>query len=119
MSRQLYALILSSIIVLVSASAYAGDADVIVTILNKEYGAICKAELKGFLTKTLKVDWTPNTKKLQAVKVLSDIGSLKDKLYKDDVRYFQFPNDNGTYNVVDWKTGEKKSIKDKAPYFFN
>lgn len=32
--------------------------------------------------------------------------------------YFQFPNNIGGYNEIDWKTGEKRSISDQAIYFF-
>ncbi|MCL4244878.1 MAG: hypothetical protein KJ002_07090 [Candidatus Dadabacteria bacterium] len=99
-------------------SAEAGDAESVVYILNTQYGRVCKAELTGFFTKTLKVDWTSNTAKINAIKVLAEIGSVKEILYRDGVRYLQFPNDSGTYNVIDWKTGEKKSISDRAPYYF-
>ena len=99
-------------------SAVAGDAENVVYLLNTQYGRVCKAELTGFFTKTLKIDWTSNTVKINAIKVLAEIGSVKEILYRDGVRYFQFPNDMGTYNVIDWKTGEKKSISDRAPYYF-
>jgi hypothetical protein len=99
-------------------SAEAGDAENVVYILNTQYGRVCKAELTGVFTKTLKIDWTANTAKINAIKVLAEIGSVKEILYKDGVRYLQFPNDSGTYNVIDWKTGEKKSISDSTPYYF-
>jgi hypothetical protein len=79
---------------------------------------VCKAELSGWFSKTLKIDWTAQTNKLHAMKVFAEIGSVKDKLYEDGVRYFQFPNDAGTYNAIDWKTGVKSSVTEKAPYHF-
>ena len=98
--------------------ANAGDAENIVNLINIQYGGVCKAELSGFLSKTLKIDWTNRTVKIQAIKILAEIGSVKEKLYADGVRYFQFPNDGGTYNVIDWKTGEKKSNSDRSMYYF-
>lgn len=97
----------------------AGSSEVIVAMINQMYGNICIAELNGFLSKTLKLDWTSNTNKLHAIKVLAEVGSVRDNLYLDGVRYFQFPNDAGGYNVIDWKSGEKKSISDRAPYYFS
>jgi hypothetical protein len=52
------------------------------------------------------------------MKVLAEIGSVKSALYDDGVRYLKFPNDAGGYNVIDWKTGEKTSADERAPYFF-
>lgn len=89
-----------------------------VAAMNSLYGNVCHAELVGFFSKTLIIDWTSNTKKIHAIKVMAEIGDSKNKLYEDGVRYFQFPNDAGTYNVIDWKTGEKKSISDRANYYF-
>ena len=99
-------------------TAHAGDADNVVYLLNTEYGRVCKAELSGWFSKTLIINWTSNTKKIHAIKILAEIGTVKTMLYKDGVRYLQFPNDVGTYNIIDWKTGEKKSISDKARYYF-
>jgi len=96
----------------------AGFADAFAAVLNSMYGNVCQAEISGFFSKTLKVDWTANTKMIHSIKVLGEVGSAKEQLYNDGVRYFQFPNDAGTYNVIDWKTGEKKSISDKATYYF-
>jgi len=99
-------------------TAQAGNAVNVVSILNKQYGRVCKAELTGWFTKTLVINWTANTKKIDAIKILAEIGTVKEILYDDSVRYLQFPNDMGTYNIIDWKTGEKKSISDKARYYF-
>jgi hypothetical protein len=95
------------------------DADTLVKLINVMYGNVCHAEINGFFSKTLKLDWTANTKKIHAIKVMAEIGSIKEKLYRDGVRYFQFPNDIGTYNVIDWETGEKKSISERTNYYFS
>lgn len=95
------------------------SADSIVSLINSMYGNVCHAEINGFFSKTLKLDWTANTKKIHAIKVLAEIGNVKSQLYEGGVRYFQFPNDAGTYNVIDWKTGEKKSVSDRTQYYFN
>jgi len=102
-----------------SSYSSSGVADKVVSILNTSYGNICHAELTGIFSKTLKVDWTKNTVKLHAIKVLAEIGSVKEGLYQDGVRYLQFPNDAGTYNVIDWKTGEKTSTPEKTKYYFS
>lgn len=116
--RSFIKLIATPAIYLSSNIVYAGDAENIVSIINMQYGAVCKAELSGFISKTLKLDWTHRTVKIQAIKILSEIGSVKEKLYSDGVRYFQFPNSSGTYNVIDWKTGDKKSISERSTYYF-
>lgn len=103
---------------------YAGNtstpnfSDFAASYLSSMEGNVCSASVSGFFTKTFKVDWTARTTKIQALMVLGQIGKIKERLYQDDVRYFQFPNDSGTYNVIDWKTGKKKSISDHAPYYF-
>jgi hypothetical protein len=50
--------------------------------------------------------------------IFNEIGGVKNSLYEDGVRYFQFPNYAGTGNVFDWKTGDKWSVEDPAPYYF-
>ena len=101
------------------AFAASSVSDAVVGVLNTSYGNVCHAEITGVFSKTLKVDWTRNTVKLHAIKVISEIGSVKEDLFRDGVRYFQFPNDAGTYNVIDWKTGEKTSISERAKYYFS
>jgi len=93
-------------------------ADTFVTVLNTMYGNVCRAELNGFFSKTLKVDWTGNTQKIHAIKVIAEVGNAKYRLYENGVRYFQFPNDSGTYNVIDWETGSKRSTSERARYYF-
>lgn len=100
------------------ALSSAGYAEAAAAVINIQFGNICRAEVSGIFSKTFKIDWTANTTKLHAVMVLGEIGKTKEKLYEDGVRYFQFPNDSGTYNVIDWKTGEKESISDRAAYSF-
>lgn len=89
-----------------------------VNTINNAYGNVCHAELNGIFSKTLQIDWTSRTNKLYAIKVLAEVGSVKERLYDDGVRYFQFPNDAGTYNVIDWKNGDRKSISDRTQYYF-
>jgi hypothetical protein len=96
----------------------AGYTEAFLLLMNKYYGNICKIEVHGIFSRTLKVDWTPNTNKLYALKVVAEIGDAKILLYEEGVRYFQFPNNLCRYNVIDWKTGEKESISDRAPYCF-
>lgn len=99
-----------------SSSGYAENVTI---LLNSMYGNVCRAELNGWFSKTLKIDWTGQTNKFHALKILAEVGSVKEKLYADGVRYFQYPNDAGTYNVIDWETGEKESISDRALYSFS
>ena len=96
----------------------AGYTETFLLLMNKYYGNICKIEVHGIFSRTLKVDWTPNTNKLHMFKVFAEIGDAKFLLYEEGVRYFQFPNNLCRYNVIDWKTGEKESISDWAPYCF-
>ncbi|MCI5225563.1 MAG: hypothetical protein D3918_02625 [Candidatus Electrothrix sp. AX2] len=95
-----------------------GYAETVAAVLNRYYGEVCHAEVSGIFRRTLKIDWTRNTNKFASIKVFAEVGNVRAKLYEDGVRYFQFPNDACTYNVIDWKTGEKKSISERAPYCF-
>jgi hypothetical protein len=89
-----------------------------VVLLNAEYGSICDAALEGWGQDTLRVDWTSRTTKINSIQVLAAVGAAKDVLYRDGVRYFKFPNDAGGYNIIDWRTGEKTSVDERAPYYF-
>jgi hypothetical protein len=89
-----------------------------VDTMNQQQGDWCRLELSGWFGKTLKLDWTERTTSAQALGALAGIGSIKEILYANGVRYFQYPNDAGTYNVVDWKTGDRTSISERAPYYF-
>ena len=93
-------------------------AERVVEFLNTEYGRVCRAELEGLFEKTIKIDWTSDTTRIHAYKILGEIGEIKEALFRDRVRYLQFPNDGGTYNVIDWKTGDKWSVPERAPYYF-
>jgi hypothetical protein len=101
-----------------SNPSFAADAKTIVQLMNVMYGNVANASVEGWLSKTLKIDWTPRTTKLHAMKVLAEVGSVKSALYDDGIGYLKFPNDAGGYNIIDWKTGEKKSVDERAPYFF-
>jgi hypothetical protein len=101
-----------------SNTSLAADAKTIVRVINLEYGNVCNANLEGWFSKTLKIDWTVRTTKLHVMRILAEIGTVKNDLYEDGVRYFKFPNDAGGYNVIDWKTGQKTSVDERAPYFF-
>jgi len=106
-------------VTLVSAvPACATDAKTVVALLNAMYGNVCTATLEGWFSKTLKLDWTAHTNKFAALKVLAEVATVKEDLYSDGVRYFKFPNDAGEYNVIDWKTGEKTSVSERARYYF-
>jgi tetratricopeptide (TPR) repeat protein len=98
----------------------AADADAIVRAIDAQCGSVCNASLEGWLwsSKTLKIDWTASTTKLHALKILAEVADVKSQLYDAGVRYFKFPNDTGGYNIIDWKTGEKTSVSERAPYSF-
>jgi hypothetical protein len=49
---------------------------------------------------------------------MAAIGQSKETLYSKGIRYLKFPNDSGGYNVIDWKTGEKSSVDERARYYF-
>lgn len=82
--------------------ALAGYAEQVVRILNMQYGNVCTASVSGTSVKTMVVDWTPNTRRIHALKILSEIGSVKHRLYADGVRYFHYRNEAGSFNVVRW-----------------
>ena len=102
----------------ISSETKASYKDTFAELMNEHYGNVCRVKIEGTFTKTIRVDWTENTSMLHTIKVFSEIGEAKDSLYQDGVRYFKFPNDAGTYNIIDWKTGEKKSNTERAPYYF-
>lgn len=99
--------------------AEAGYKETFVAVLAEYYGGVCTPKLEGWGSKTLRLDWTEQTTKLHAVKVLSEVGDAKESLYDDGVRYLKFPNNSGGYNIIDWKTGEKKSVPERARYYFS
>jgi transcription elongation factor Elf1 len=102
----------------ISPPVSTGYTEAFLIVMNENHGNVCKIETSGIFSRTLKVDWTQNTNKLLMLKVFAEIGDAKVRLYEEGVRYFQFPNNICRYNVIDWKTGEKESISDRAPYCF-
>jgi hypothetical protein len=89
-----------------------------VEVLNIEYGRVAASSVEGWHSDTLRLEWTAQTKKLNAVQVMAAVGMVKGTLYNNGIRYFKFPNDTGGYNIIDWKTGEKKSSSERARYYF-
>jgi hypothetical protein len=49
---------------------------------------------------------------------MAAIGKSKETLYSKGIRYLKFPNDSGGYNIIDWKTGDKSSVDERARYHF-
>lgn len=91
------------------------DPEKFVKLLNEEYGRVCRASLEGWWNRALKIDWTSETRVLDVGMVLALVGQAKEGLAAGGVRYLKFPNDGGTYNVIDWRTGEKWSNDERAP----
>jgi len=87
-------------------------------ILNSQFGRICEARVEGLFSDTLRIDWTAETTKFHTLTVLAAIGSAKETMYSKGIRYLKFPNDAGGYNVIDWKTGGKSSVDERARYYF-
>lgn len=110
--------LLLAMVVVNATPAQAGYKEDFVKLLNAYYGSICTAKLEGWSSKTLRIDWTAETVVLHMAKIYAEIGDSKIELYKDGVRYLKFPNDEGGYNIIDWKTGEKRSVNERAPYYF-
>ena len=94
------------------------DPERAVEVINREFGRVCGASLSGWWWKTLKLDWTAETKPIHVNVVLAAITKIKEGLYRGGIRYLQFPNDAGTYNVIDWQTGQTTSNNERAPYYF-
>jgi hypothetical protein len=49
---------------------------------------------------------------------MAAVGKAQDTIYAKGIRYLKFPNGAGGYNIIDWKTGDKSSIDEQAPYYF-
>jgi hypothetical protein len=90
----------------------------IADVINSQFGRVCEAKVEGMFSNTLRLDWTAETKKLHMITVMAAVGKAKESIYAKGIRYLKFPNDAGSYNVIDWKTGEKSSIDERAPYYF-
>jgi len=92
------------------------DRSKIADIINSQFGMVCEAKVEG--SETLRLDWTSRTTKLNVITVMAAIGKSKETLYSKGIRYLKYPNDGGTYNVIDWKTGERTSVNEPAHYYF-
>jgi hypothetical protein len=93
-------------------------ADKVAGVLNTQFGRICEAKIEGLFSDTLTIDWTASTTKLDSIAVMAAIGGAKSNIYDSGVRYFKFPNNSGGYNIIDWKTGEKTSVSERARFYF-
>jgi hypothetical protein len=87
-------------------------------VINSQFGRVCEAKVEGIFSNTLRLDWTAETNKLNMIVVMAAVGKAKESIYSKGIRYLKFPNDAGGYNIIDWKTGEKSSIDERAPYYF-
>ncbi len=87
-------------------------------LINSQFGRVCEAKVEGIFSNTLRLDWTAETKKLNVIVVMAAVGNAKETIYSKGIRYLKFPNDAGGYNIIDWKTGDKSSIDERAPYYF-
>jgi hypothetical protein len=94
------------------------DGAKIAEIVNSQFGRVCEAKVEGIFSNTLRLDWTAATTKLNVITVMAAIGQSKETLYSKGIRYLKFPNDAGGYNIIDWKTGEKSSVDERARYHF-
>jgi hypothetical protein len=107
-------------LVLICAAVYllnSGNSKV-ADIINSQFGRVCEAKVEGIFSNTLRLDWTAATKKLNVIAVMAAVGTAKETIYSKGIRYLKFPNDAGGYNIIDWKTGDKSSIDERAPYYF-
>ena len=95
------------------------DPDDAVALLKQFYGHVCRPRVKQLSGKTLVIDWTSQTKIPDSVQVLAEINNMKTALYQGGIQYFQFPNNAGTYNVIDFETGVEKTITDRAQFYFD
>jgi hypothetical protein len=101
-----------------ASSPISSSSQRIVDVINDQFGGVCVAKLEGFFSNTLRLDWTASTTKLHTITIFAAIGSTKETLYESGIRYLKFPNDAGGYNIIDWKTGEKSSVSERARYYF-
>jgi hypothetical protein len=104
-----------ALVYLVSGSS---NGSKIADIINSQFGRVCEAKAEGLFSDTLRLDWTAATTKMHVITVMAAIGQSKETLYSKGIRYLKFPNDSGGYNIIDWKTGDKSSINERAPYHF-
>jgi hypothetical protein len=94
------------------------DSSKVADVINSQFGGICEAKVEGISSNTLRLDWTAATTKFNVLTILAAIGKSKETLYSKGIRYLKYPNDAGTYNIIDWKTGQKSSDDEHARYYF-
>lgn len=95
-------------------SRVAGD---LVEEFNKS-GNHCHGEISGIFDLTLRLDWTSRTQPQHVKNILIKVMTDRKKLISDGVRYLEYPNNAGTYNVIDFKTGKRSATDEKAlPWF--
>ena len=94
------------------------DSSKVADIINSQFVGICEAKVEGISSDTLRLDWTAATTKLNFLTIMAAIGKSKETLYSKGIRYLKYPNDAGTYNIIDWKTGQKSSVDERARYYF-
>ena len=94
------------------------DKSKVADIINSQFGRVCEAKVEGIFSNTLRLDWTAETKQLNVVVVMAAVGKAQDTIYAKGIRYLKFTNGAGGYNIIDWKTGDKSSIDEQAPYYF-
>lgn len=108
------------LVLLVALILRPGDSEVannLVADLNKS-GDHCHGEISGIFDLTLRLDWTSRTREDHVKNIFAKVMAERKKLYEDGVRYLEYPNEAGTYNVIDFKTGAKTAINEKAlPWF--
>ncbi len=88
----------------------------IADIISSQFGGVCIAKIEG--SDTLRIDWTGATRKIDSIAVIAAVGKSKETIYAAGIRYFKFPNNAGSYNIIDWKTGEKTYTPERAQYYF-
>lgn len=99
----------------VPTTSFAGEAKDLVGRINSKFGRVAEAELDGWFTKTLVLNWKRETVNIQAGLIIRTMEGMRDRLINDGVRYFKYQNDQCGYNLIDWKTGKKTSVNERPP----
>lgn len=94
------------------------DGSKVAEIINSQFGGVCEARVEGVFSNTLRLDWKAATTKLHVITVMAAVGKSKEALHSNGIRYLKFPNESGGYNIIDWKSGQKTSVDERAPYRF-
>jgi hypothetical protein len=74
---RLLAISIMAIIVLMPSTSIAGEAKDLVGRINSNFGRVASAELEGWFTKTLVVNWKRETVKIQAGLITNKISSMR------------------------------------------